>query len=141
MSEKEKEKKGPPFKIIPGSIVKGTGGGYMVCQTDPIHPRAITLKDHKCKYVYVHRVVLENKLGRLISDDELSQVGHKDKDRTNNAPSNLELDQLGPHQSRHMKENKVYKSSPYTKPGHKHKKASLESIASQVVLNYLNSQS
>jgi hypothetical protein len=109
------KKEGPPWKIIPGSIVKGTGGGYMVCQTEPIHPRAITLKDHTCKYVYVHRVVLENKLGRMVSDDQASQIDHLDKDRANNDPSNLELTSLGSHQKEHSKTNHFWKTSPRNK--------------------------
>lgn len=108
-------KKGPPFKIIPGSIVKGTGNGYLVCQTEPVHPRAITLSDHKCKYVYLHRVVLENKLGYLISDDQASQIDHIDKDRTNNDPDNLQLKLLGPHQREHAKTNHFWEKSPMNK--------------------------
>jgi len=131
-------KKGPPFKIIPGSIVKGTGGGYLVCQTDPIHPRAITLKDHKCKYVYVHRVVLENELGHLVSDDQASQIDHIDKDKTNNSPNNLRLKNLGEHQKEHSRTNHFWKTSPLNKPHKKHKKASdLHDSAMRVVIAFL----
>jgi hypothetical protein len=109
----------PLFKIIPGSIVKGTGEGYMVCQTEPVHPHAMKLKDHKCSYVYVHRVVMENKLGRILSKKELEQVDHIDKNKHNNAPSNLALKNLGPHQHDHSKTNHFWSKSPMNKPGRK----------------------
>ena len=58
------------FKIVKDSIVKGTGAGagagYYVCETIPPHPRAMHLKDRKRTYVYLHEVILENKLGRLL---------------------------------------------------------------------------
>jgi hypothetical protein len=136
-----KEKIGPPFKIIPGSIVKGTGNskkgrGYLVCQTDPVHPRAITLKDHTCKYVYLHRVVLENKLGYLISDDEVSQIDHLDGDRTNNDPSNLVLKQLGSHQKEHVdRGNHFWEKSPMNK---KRSSDTISDMAHRIVLAYLS---
>lgn len=108
-------KKGPPFKIIPGSIVKGTGDGYMVCQTEPVHPHALKLKDRDARYVYVHRVVMENHLGRLLSKEEVEQIDHKDKDKSNNALSNLRLTQRGIHQKEHSKTNHFWKKSPMNK--------------------------
>ena len=130
----DKKKKGPLFKIIPGSIVKGSGEGYLVCQTEPVHPHAIKLKDHKCSYVYVHRVVMENHLGRLLSEDEKNQVDHKDKDKTNNKLSNLSLVKRGPHQADHVKRgNHFWKSSPYTKKGNPHKNQKKEASTSSIV--------
>jgi len=109
-------KKGPPFKIIPDSIVKGSGQGYMVCQTDPVHPHSIKLPDRDARYMYVHIVVMENKLGRLLKDGE--EVDHIDEDKSNNAPSNLRLRFLGDHQRSHAKKNKMWKDSPRTKKNH-----------------------
>jgi hypothetical protein len=105
----------PPFNIIPGSIVKGSGDGYMVCQTTPTHPYAVKPKDRDCKYIYVHRVVLENHLGRLLKPGE--EVDHKDKDVTHNDPSNLVLRATGEHQREHaLNGNPFWEKSPKNKP-------------------------
>jgi len=129
------------YKIVPDSIVKGTGSGYMVCQTDPIHPKSIKLKDHKCRYIYVHRVVMENKLGRPLSDEEFEQVDHKDKDKSNNSPSNLELNLRGPHQKSHTERgNHFWKTSPANKKNttkNRKKAASIIEAAQRVVLRFL----
>jgi hypothetical protein len=109
----------PMFKIVPDSIVKGSGDGYMVCQTEPVHPHAVTLKDHKAKYIYVHIVKMENHLGRLLKKGE--QVDHRDGNNANNDMSNLRLTENGPHQREHAKgekghkPNKFWKKSPRTK--------------------------
>jgi len=51
------------------------------------------VKDHpnrtKDNYVLLHRVVAENKLGRLLNSNEI--VHHIDEDKKNNDPSNLEV--------------------------------------------------
>lgn len=133
---------GPPFKIIPGSIVKATRDGYLYCQTDPVHPHAEKRKDRKARYIYVHRVKMENKLGRLIDKDE--QVDHKDGDKTNNDASNLVLIKRGPHQKSHAERgNHFWKTSPLNKPGcdmkkHKSKKTALD-LSYEVILDYLGS--
>lgn len=58
------------------------GGGYMYCRTDPPHPKA------NANGLYpLHRVLAENKIGRLLLDDEV--VHHIDEDKSNNDPSNL----------------------------------------------------
>lgn len=58
------------------------GGGYMYCRTDPPHPKA------NANGLYpLHRVLAENKLGRLLADDEV--VHHIDEDKSNNDPANL----------------------------------------------------
>jgi len=121
------------FKIIPGSIVKGTGEGYMYCDTEPTHPASRKLKDRKRRYVYLHRVVMENKLGRLLKKDE--QVDHKDGDKANNDPSNLELSVLGPHQKHHAENgNSFWKKSPMNKPGRG--KAASDEVILRVVQRY-----
>lgn len=63
----------------------------------PEHPRAT-----KNGYVLMHRVVMENKLGRLLERNE--DVHHKDENRKNNDPNNLEVRLHGEHQRLHAKE-------------------------------------
>lgn len=129
-------KKGPPFKIISNSIVKATKGGYYYCQTDPIHPNSEKRSDRKARYIYLHRVKMENHLGRLI-DPEKEQVDHKDKDKSNNKISNLKLVLKGDHQKDHVSRgNHFWKKSPRNKP--RKKKASDEMIR-RVLFRYVNS--
>lgn len=138
MSDK---KVGPPFKIIPGSIVKATKGGYYYCQTDPVHPNAEKRSDRKARYIYVHIVKMENKLGRLL-DSKTEQVDHIDKDKSNNEPSNLKLVTLGDHQRDHVSRgNHFWKTSPRIKPrkGKKKKKTSSEMV-NNVLLLFLKSR-
>lgn len=118
------------FKIIKDSIVTGTGNGYQYCDTEPSHPYATKLKDRNRKYIYVHRVVMENHLGRFLEDDE--HIDHKDDNPSNNALSNLKLMDKSSHPRMHMKENKPWLDSPRTKPGRKRKHAF------NVVAGYLN---
>lgn len=54
---------------------------YGLC---PEHPKAT-----KNGYVLMHRLVMENELGRMLEDGE--EVHHKDRNRKNNHPSNLEV--------------------------------------------------
>jgi hypothetical protein len=128
------EKNGPPFKILPGSIVKATRDGYYYCQTDPVHPNSEKRPDRKARYIYLHRVKMENHLGRLLDPAE-EEVDHKDKDKTNNAPSNLELVKKGEHQRDHVSRgNHFWKKSPRNKP----KEASTKLIQ-RVLLQYYSS--
>lgn len=68
------------FKIL--SICNG--GGYRYCRTDPPHPRANTNGLYP-----LHRVLAENRLGRLLEPNE--HVHHRDGDKTNDRPDNLEV--------------------------------------------------
>jgi len=130
-------KKGPPFTIVPDSIIKATKDGYYYCQTDPVHPNAEVRSDRKARYIYLHRVKMENKLGRLL-DPKTEEVDHKDKDKSNNEPSNLELVLKGEHQKDHVSRgNHFWKKSPRNKA--KHKNASDEAIQ-RVLLQYLQSK-
>lgn len=135
------KKEGPPFIIIPGSIVKATKGGYYYCQTDPVHKHSEVRSDRKARYIYLHRVTMENHLGRLL-DPEKEQVDHKDKDKSNNDISNLELVLKGEHQKDHVSRgNHFWKKSPRNKPQnkkHRKKKASCDMVQ-RVLLNYLSS--
>jgi hypothetical protein len=68
------------FVII--SVCKG--GGYRYCRTDPQHPKA----NEKGLYP-LHRVLAENKLGRLLEANEV--VHHIDENKDNNDPENLNV--------------------------------------------------
>ena|ERR1035437_2487737 len=58
------------------------GGGYMYARTDPIHPKA------NSNGLYpLHRVIVENKLGRSL--DRKEDVHHIDGNKDNNTPDNL----------------------------------------------------
>lgn len=63
----------------------------------PSHPRA---KTHG-GYVGEHVLVMEQALGRLLLDDEL--VHHKDENRLNNNPDNLEVTSRSRHAQIHAK--------------------------------------
>jgi hypothetical protein len=111
-------KKKPLFEIIPGSIVKSGSNGYMVCQTKPVHPHAMVLKDRKARYIYVHIVVYENSVGHVLDKRKEGEIHHKDRNPANNDISNLELKKSGTHQRDHaLHDNPFWKKSPRTKPG------------------------
>lgn len=61
------------------------------------HPKAT-----KNGYVLLHRVMMENYLGRLLKDDE--EVHHKNKDRHDNSIENLELLKALDHRKLHSSE-------------------------------------
>jgi len=60
---------------------------YGVCRE---HPNAT-----KHGYVLLHRLIAENKIGRLLENEEI--VHHKNEDKKNNDPSNLEVMGLRDH--------------------------------------------
>lgn len=70
------------------------GAGYIYVYK-PDHPKAT-----KSGYVMEHRLVMEEKLGRYLEDDEI--VHHADGDKQNNAPDNLELKSNGDHIREHF---------------------------------------
>lgn len=81
-----------PYTIL--STCKG--GGYLYCRTSPPHPRA------NAKGLYpLHRVILENKLGRHLGAHE--QVHHIDEDKSNNSPENLVALTAADHRRAHKK--------------------------------------
>lgn len=124
-------------KINYDDVVKATKDGYQYVTTTPPHPYGEQRKDRKKKYVYLHRAVKEKELGRYLTPEE--QVDHKDKDKTNNAPSNLELVIKGEHQKDHVSRgNHFWKKSPRNKPK-RSKKASMEMVQ-RVLFNYLNNR-
>lgn len=60
-------------------VVDNHGYLYAMC---PQHPKAL-----KNGYIYLHRLVMENYLGRLLKEDEV--IHHKDLNRKNNSIDNL----------------------------------------------------
>jgi hypothetical protein len=78
------------FKIL--SICKG--GGYQYCRTDPPHPK----RNSKGLYP-LHRVVAENKIGRLLESWE--HAHHVDGDKFNNSEENLEVLTASEHGKHH----------------------------------------
>ncbi len=84
------------FEII--SICKG--GGYMYCRTNPLHPRA------NSKGLYpLHRVIVENKINRLLYFGE--DVHHINKNKQDNRPENLEVLNKSEHATLHRKVNVI----------------------------------
>jgi hypothetical protein len=125
------------FEIDEGSIVKASKQGYFYCTTTPPHPFGEKRKDRKKKYVYLHRAVMEQDLGRYLEPHE--QVDHKDKDKSNNDISNLRLVNFKDHQRSHATDgkNQFWKHSPRTKP---RKKNASDSVY-RVVLAFLTKRS
>lgn len=118
------------FEIDKDSIVKATKEGYYYCCTIPPHPNGEIRGDRKKRYIYLHRARLEQKLGRYLKQHE--QVDHKDRDKSNNSPSNLVLKVQGEHQRDHANNgNSFWKKSPLNKPGAKRK-------AHRVIESFLN---
>ena len=104
------------FEIDKDSIIKATKGGYYYCCTIP--PHGEIRGDRKKRYIYLHRALLEQKLGRYLKSEE--QADHKDGNKENNSPSNLVLLDRGPHQKSHAERgNHFWKKSPRNKPGRK----------------------
>lgn len=122
------------FEIDPDSIVKGTSNGYYYCTTTPVHPYGESRSDRQKKYIYLHRAILEQKLGRYLNSDE--QADHEDGDKENNDPSNIVLRMIGPHQKSHVNRgNHFWTKSPRNK---KRAKETLSSMVYRVIQRYFN---
>ena len=80
------------FEII--SICKG--GGYRYCRTFPAHPK------RNAKGLYpLHRVFMENKIGRLLAHNE--EIHHIDQNKENDSIENLQLTTKSEHTQIHNK--------------------------------------
>ena len=124
-------------KINMDDVVKANDLGYLYVTTTPPHPYGEKRKDRKKKYVYLHRAVMEKHLGRYLKPEE--QVDHKDKDKTNNKISNLEMKERGPHQRDHAHAgNHFWKSSPRNKKDWG--RSASTSMAYRVVSRFLSSR-
>ena len=83
------------FKII--STCKG--GGYRYCRTKPEHPK------RNANGLYpLHRVIMENSIGRSLSSSE--HVHHIDGNKNNNNAENLEIKTASEHAAYHKNKNK-----------------------------------
>ena len=125
-------KKKVHFTIDKDSIIKGTAagsGGYQYCTTTPVHPHAEKRSDRKKRYIYVHRVVMENHLGRFLFPFE--EVHHKDENPSHNELSNLVMSDKRKHDRDHSKKNKFWKNSP------RNKKVKKSSVL-RVIASYLD---
>lgn len=71
-----------------------TGAGYILAHC-PDHPNA-----SKTGYVFEHRLVMEEMLGRYLETDEI--VHHIDGNKANNDPDNLAVMDKGQHISEHF---------------------------------------
>lgn len=72
----------------------------------PLHPHAA-----KDGYVMLHTVLIEQKLGRYLEEDEV--VHHINHDRKDNRIENLQLMKKKDHMSMHMKERHTKRRSDY----------------------------
>ncbi len=104
-----KRRLSPKQKSEGSSPSEGTEPGYSPNWDrviDSAGYKAVHCPDHPNAwpkgYVYVHRIVMEMKLGRLLSRDEV--VHHRDGDKHNNSPENLEVSSRSHHASNHGKE-------------------------------------
>lgn len=78
-------------------IKKFVSAGKYAYAVVPEHP-----KSDKHGYVLAHRVIMENEIGRILTDDE--QVHHIDGNGKNNSLENLQIIRKGIHQSMHAKQ-------------------------------------
>ena len=130
--------KKPLFKILPDTRVKAGDGGYYYVCTDPPHKKGqggIVLKDRNKVYVYEHVAVKELSLGRYL-DPKTEQVDHKDGNKGNNSPGNLELTTIGDHQRSHCLDrgNHFWEKSPMNK-----KRTASVSMIQNVIRTYFKS--
>ena len=80
------------------NIQKTVSKGNYIYAVVPEHPKAT--RNH---YVLMHRVIMENYLGRMLEDNEV--VHHKDHNKKNNSIDNLELLTYREHNELHSKEH------------------------------------
>lgn len=116
------------YKIDPDSEVSGTGTGYVYVTTTPDYTGkgVKKMKDHDKAYVPKSRVIIEQKIKRPMDPDK-EEVHHKNENKGDDRPSNLELKTRGEHSKGHATKNKFWKKSPLNKP----KKASVQRVVSQ----------
>lgn len=76
------------------------GGGYHYCYTDPPHPNA-----NSSGLYPLHRVLVENFIGRLLRSEEV--VHHKDGDKNNNVLENLVVLSASEHARLHYRKDRL----------------------------------
>jgi hypothetical protein len=62
-------------------------------------PKGYRGKKYRGKYVYEHKVKLEQKIGRLLRSDEIAH--HKNEEKRDNRMSNLEVKKRADHTREH----------------------------------------
>jgi hypothetical protein len=90
------------------NIRKFVKTGNYIYAVVPEHPRAI-----KYGYVLAHIVILENKIGRLLTKEEVSH--HIDGNTKNNSPENLEVLTIKEHNLLHGKKHWKHGISRYAR--------------------------
>ena len=83
------------------NIVKEVKKGAYMYALVPDHPHAT-----KNGYVLLHRVIMENHLGRILDDYEV--VHHKDSNKFNNKIENLEVLTNSEHAKLHAKKGRTF---------------------------------
>jgi hypothetical protein len=69
--------------------IKTRTDGYILAVAPDNHPYPSDITSSGTKYVLLHRLIMEARLGRFLEPGEV--VHHRDGDPSNNDPSNLEL--------------------------------------------------
>jgi hypothetical protein len=82
--------------LHPWSYTRKVRAGRYIYVYLPEHPKAT-----KTGYVYEHRVVLENTLGRLLEDNEVAH--HVNENKFDNLPENLQVMTRSQHMAHHSK--------------------------------------
>ena len=77
-----------------GGVKRSRNGALLIYMPD--HPNASD------DYVFLHRLIMEDLIGRLLKPDEL--VHHIDKNSANNVPSNLQIVSASEHAKIHNKD-------------------------------------
>lgn len=83
------------------NIIKTVKKGDYVYAVVPDHP-----KSTKDGYVLLHRVIVENYIGRLLKSNEV--VHHKDGNKHNNSIDNLEVMDSKAHNKMHSSTGRAY---------------------------------
>jgi hypothetical protein len=121
-------------KIDMDTKVKASGNGYWYVCTIPEHPFGEKRDDRKKKYIYLHRAILEKKLGRYLTHNE--QADHIDGDKDNNSSDNVRLKTLGEHQKEHAENgNHFWTKSPRNK---KRRKGASTSMVRNVLKKFFS---
>lgn len=110
-----RRKKGSAFGELNGSYKTGRRidrDGYVLVSAPIDHPNARHRKNRNTGLIYEHRLVMEKKIGRYLTDLEI--VYHIDGLRLHNSPDNLRLFENNSH---HLKETITGRLPNWSKAG------------------------